>query len=52
MAKTEPKRDEVLRNMLKTPPKRHETLGVRKAHKSKDKVSTEANPDHPSRKKM
>jgi hypothetical protein len=51
MAKTESKRDEVLRNMLKTPPKRHESLGVRKAHKSKDKVSCEAKPDHSTEEK-
>lgn len=34
MAKTIVKRDEVLRNMLKTPPKRHESLGVRGAHEN------------------
>jgi hypothetical protein len=35
-------RDQTLRNMLKTPPKPHEPLGLRKAQKSQDNVSSKS----------
>jgi hypothetical protein len=41
-------RDETLRNMLKTPPKRHEPLGVHRVNKTKDKVSSKTEPDKPT----